>query len=418
MTDQTAAADVAAELSRRLMPAAAQAMPLPQVGNAGRAAVATDAARRARNRRSQAPTRQSPAASTGAVAAIESPSIASVARLRCAADVDSCRSAGIERRRLRDAADEPSAARQRRRSGDRPGDRSPSTRRPLPRRSPREPPAARPPEASLATTTRGDQGSPQSSMATEVALPSPPGQGSGTTIGSPSVGPMRRSDAAGDGTAGVASATNVVGRPGRGRAVGPSLAANNQLTGGALAAVAGPAVQPGNATMRRRPPAPLRPFRAPARRSANEPSCRAASGSVRRRSAAPTAPARLLRPARECSAGGGATPGIARRQRTGRRGRRRCGAGAGSGSGTSRHGRQRRRPASGFGSGLAARTRRACRRGAGQRRPTVPSADVAQDGSIRSAARSSRQPEGLDERPHRRRPDDRREDRDHHVLCR
>lgn len=103
-------------------------------------------------------------------------------------------------------------------------------------------------DASLTTTTRGDFGTPQAATGAAMALPTPVGQGSGSTVGSTSIGSLRRSDAAGDGTAGEAAAAAVVGRPGRGRAVGPSTAASNQYGGGALAAVVGPAVSTGNAT--------------------------------------------------------------------------------------------------------------------------------------------------------------------------
>ncbi|MGC3971966.1 MAG: hypothetical protein QM775_32880 [Pirellulales bacterium] len=103
-------------------------------------------------------------------------------------------------------------------------------------------------EAPLATTTRGDQGTPQSPLAAETAMPSPLGQGSGSIAGSPSIGPTRRSDAVGDGVAGEAAAANVLGRPGRGRAVGSAVVADNQLAGGMLAAPVGAALQPGNAT--------------------------------------------------------------------------------------------------------------------------------------------------------------------------
>ncbi|MBA4020652.1 MAG: hypothetical protein C0483_26125 [Pirellula sp.] len=247
MADQTAALDVAAELSRRLTPAAAEPVPItpPETTIVQPSQqMPLDAPLSP----VQAPAQQSPAASSGVVSAILTPSIAMapgspappmLIRAEAPESSDSVSVtlptnrpqrvsaggaiAGLEAVNV-EAPNAPTTIA--------PGAAGGST-----------------PDASLATTTRGDQGSPQSSMATEVALPSPQGQGSGATIGSPSVGPMRRSDAAGDGSAGLAAATGVIGRPGRGRAVGPSLAANNQLTGGALTAVTGPAVQAGNATM-------------------------------------------------------------------------------------------------------------------------------------------------------------------------
>jgi hypothetical protein len=105
------------------------------------------------------------------------------------------------------------------------------------------------PAAPLATTTRGDRGTPQSSVAgTQMSLPSPVGQGDGAAIGSPSVGPMRRSDAVGDGTAGEASSAGVMGRPGRGRTAGTGSIADNQIAGGELVAMIGPTSRAGNAT--------------------------------------------------------------------------------------------------------------------------------------------------------------------------
>ncbi len=288
LNDQTAAADVAAELARRLMPAAANAIPITQA-ELPVVQPLEQAPRDAPRSSAQMFARQSPAASSGAVSVVESPTIAlapgspappMLIRAEAPESSDAV-SVTLPTNRPQRVSAGGAAAGLESVAVDVPN--APATIAPGAAGGSR-------PDASLASTTRGDQGSPQSSMAAEVALPSPPGQGSGATIGSPSVGPMRRSDAAGDGTAGIASATNVVGRPGRGRAVGPSLAANNQLTGGALTAVTGPAMQPGNATMGAATgTAP--PSRVPARRSVNAPSCRAESGSVLRRWEVPTAPA-------------------------------------------------------------------------------------------------------------------------------
>lgn len=247
MTDQTAAADVAAELSRRMTPAAAQAIPVAQVETPVVQPM-QQAPRDAPQSSAQTLSRQSPAASTGAVSVVESPTIAlapgspappMLVRSQAPESSDAV-SVTLPTNRLQRVSAGGATA----------GLESVVVE------APNAPATIAPgaaggfrPDAVPATTTRGDQGSPQSAMAAETALPSPPGQGTGATIGSPSVGPMRRSDAAGDGAAGLASAAGVIGRPGRGRAVGPSLAANNQLTGGALTAVIGPAVQPGNATM-------------------------------------------------------------------------------------------------------------------------------------------------------------------------
>jgi len=245
--DQTAAADIAAALSRQLTPAAVEAM---QVAPA--AAAAAQPSQQAPLNALQSPlqnvARQSASASAGTVAPFESPAITfssgtaapqQLIRSVAPESSDSVSTAIPTNRPQRASAGgavagmssvavaEPTAP-----SNVSPGAAGGATL-----------------DASLSSATRGDFGTPQSSTATaSMALPSPIGQGPGSTIGSSSLGALRRSDAAGDGTAGEAAAAAVVGRPGRGRAVGPSTAASNQYSGGALAAVVGPATSAGNAT--------------------------------------------------------------------------------------------------------------------------------------------------------------------------
>lgn len=244
--DQTAAADIAAALSRQLTPAAVEAMPA--------APAATVAAQPSQQSPVDAPrsssqnvARQSASASAGAVAPFESPAITfsqgsaapqqlvrsvapesseSVAMVTPTNRPQRVSAGGAVAGASQVVVNEPTAP-----STVAPGAAGGASL-----------------DASLTATTRGDFGTPQATTAANVALPSPVGQGPGSTVGSASVGSMRRSDAAGDGTAGEAAAAAVVGRPGRGRAVGPSTAAGNQYGGGALAAVIGPAVSAGNAT--------------------------------------------------------------------------------------------------------------------------------------------------------------------------
>ena len=101
-------------------------------------------------------------------------------------------------------------------------------------------------EAQLSSVERGNQGTPQQNMSPNTAPPSPLGAGNGPTVGAETTG-MRRADAAGDGNAGLASATPNFGRPGRSRAVGSANSPTNQISGGEIAAIPGPAVRSGNA---------------------------------------------------------------------------------------------------------------------------------------------------------------------------
>jgi len=244
--DQTAAADIAAALSRQLTPAAVEAMQV--------APAATIAAQPSQQTPVNAPqsasqnvARQSASASAGAIAPFDSPAItfapgsaAPQQLIRSVAPESSDSvSATMPTNRPQRVSAGGAVAGMESVALDSPT--APSTISP-------GAPGGATLDASLSAATRGDFGTPQATTATSAALPSPIGQGSGTTIGSTSIGSMRRSDAAGDGTAGEAAAAAVIGRPGRGRAVGPNTAASNQFTGGALAAVVGPATSAGNAT--------------------------------------------------------------------------------------------------------------------------------------------------------------------------
>lgn len=244
MPDQTASADIQAELARKLTTAVPEAMPLaPAEAAAARAAV--DSSLNA-SLLATTQNRQAAASSAGEVAPSISPAVTFAQ--------GSATPAALVRAEAPDPSDLASTDnlpnRQQRISG---GAAAMGVES-VPVEVPNAPTSTSAGAAggatldvTLTTVARGDSGTPQQALAADSALPSPIGSGSGATIGSEAVG-MRRADAAGDGTAGLASASNVVGRPGRGRTIGSAEAATNQLSGGRIAGITGPAVRAGNAT--------------------------------------------------------------------------------------------------------------------------------------------------------------------------